>query len=172
MADIGKGAKAGALAGIVSGIILAIAYYVLFSLVLAATIRAAIQANAPLGGYALTVDAIVAAAMIALVIGTFVGAVIGGIILGIIFAFVEPKFMKSASPTMKGLIFGIVLWIIGIISNLGNFYYGTAYVAASIVIGLVGSLIFGYLLGRFYGTSGPKMPPGQTMPASGTGMTQ
>jgi hypothetical protein len=155
MADFGRGAKAGAFAGIVLGIILAIGYYVLFTII-SDTIKAAIQGTTLPAG--LTVDLIFAAALLAIVIGTFLGSIVLGVILGLVFAAVESKYMTSKSLAMRGLVFGIIIWLLGLLFNIGNLYYGTAYVVASVLLGLVGSLIYGYLLGTFYQRFGPKTP--------------
>ncbi|TMI62135.1 hypothetical protein E6H16_06425 [Candidatus Bathyarchaeota archaeon] len=138
MADYGRGAKAGAIAGVVLGIIEAVGIYATFSFT-----SDSIKRTLPAG---ITIDQ----ALYALVIGTFVGSIIGGVILGVIFAAVANKYMTSKSFEMRGLVFGIILWIIGILGNIGNFGYGTTYIAVSVLIGLIASLIYGYLLGHFF----------------------
>jgi len=154
MAEYGRGAKAGAIAGVVLGIIEAIGIYATFSFT-----RDSIKSTLPAG---ITIDQV----LYTLVIGTFVGSIIGGVILGVIFAAVANKYMTSKSFEMRGLVFGIVLWISGILGNIGNFGYGTTYIAASVLIGLVASLIYGYLLGHFFKpnqASQPTPPPTSTM---------
>jgi len=160
MADYGRGAKAGAIAGVVLGIIEAIGLYATFSFT-RDSIKSAIQGTTLPAG--ITIDQAVDLALHTLVIGTFVGSIIGGVILGVIFAAVANKYMTSKSFEMRGLVFGIVLWIIGILGNIGNFGYGTTYIATSVLIGLVGSLIYGYLLGHFFK---PKLASQSTPPAS------
>jgi len=163
MADYGRGAKAGAMAGVVLGVILAAGYYVLFTLI-SDTIRTAIQNNLPAGSVA-TADQVLAIALAFLVIAVLIGSIISGVNLGIIFAAVSDKYMRGQSFAMRGLVFGVIIWLIGILFNVGNFYYGATYVAISIVLGLVASLVYGYLLGTFYGRSAPKQatPPSATM---------
>jgi len=165
MADLGRGAKAGVVSGVVAGIILAIGYLVLFTII-SDQIKTALQGTTiPIGT---TIDALLAFVMIILVVGTFLGTLIAGLILGLIFSVVADKYMTGKSYAMRGIVFGIVLWIIGILFNLGNFYYGTTYVAASVIIGLAASLIYGWLLGTFYGRFGPKtpaMPPPAAAPS-------
>src|SRR5690242_15971110 len=101
MADYGRGAKAGAIAGVVTGIIEAIGSYALFSLA-----RDAIMTGLPAG---VTIDQ----AAYLTVVSSFIGSIIGGIILGVIFAAVYNKYMTGKSIPMRGIVFGIILWLIG-----------------------------------------------------------
>jgi hypothetical protein len=153
MADYSRGAKAGAMAGVVLGIILAIGYYVVFTTI-SDTIKTAIAGTTLPAG--LTVDAVYSAALIAIVVGTFIGSIIFGVILGAVFAAVEGKYMKRSSLPIRGLVFGVVLFLIGLVFNIPDFYYGTSYILASVLIGLIASLACGYLLGVFYQRGGPK----------------
>lgn len=60
---------------------------------------------------------------------------------------------------MKGVIFGIILWLlVSVLGGIGDIRsYGAAYYLTDIGAGLVGALIFGVLLGFFYGRfSRPK----------------
>lgn len=159
--NYGRGASSGAIAGVVLGVILAILYFVLFT-ILTSSIKSAIQATTLPSG--VTVDQVFALALTFLLVGVVVGSIILGVFLGIIFAAVHVMYMKGKSLAMRGLVFGIVIWLIGLAFNISNFYYGTAYVASSVVIGLVASLIYGYLLGTLYGRGMPK----QGVPASPT----
>lgn len=159
MADYGRGAKAGAIAGVVTGIIEAIGTIALFSFT-ANDIRTAFQRTTLPAG--ITIDQAVTAAMYLAAVLTFIGSIIGGLILGVIFAAVANKYMTSKSFEMRGLVFGIILWIIGILGII-NSSYGSTYIAASIVIGLVSSLVYGYLLGHFFK---PKQASQPTPPAS------
>jgi hypothetical protein len=162
MADYGRGAKAGAIAGVVTGIIRAIGAIALFSFT-ANDIKTALQGTTLPAG--ITIDQAVTAAMYLEVVAAFIGSIIGGVILGVIFAAVANKYMTSKSFEMRGIVFGIVLWIIGILGSIGNFGYGTTYIAASVLIGLVASLIYGYLLGHFFK---PKQATQPTPPPTGT----
>ncbi|OLD02891.1 hypothetical protein AUG19_07000 [archaeon 13_1_20CM_2_54_9] len=154
MAEYGRGAKAGVVAGLVCGVILAIGYYALFTLV-QDTVRQAIQDALPVGSV-ITVDQALAAALVLLVVGTFVGTIVVGAILGLVFAAAHNKYMQSKSLAMRGIVFGVILWIIGILSNIGSFSYGATYIGLSVLIGLIASLVYGYLLGTFFGRFGPK----------------
>src|SRR5713101_5811554 len=131
MADYGRGAKAGAIAGVVTGIIEAIGTIALFSFT-ANDIKTALQGTTLPAG--ITIDQAVTAAMYLAAAVTFIASIIVGLILGVIFAAVANKYMTSKSFEMRGLVFGIILWIIGILGNINN-SYGSTYIAASIVIG-------------------------------------
>lgn len=78
-----------------------------------------------------------------------IGGVIGGIILGLIFAAAHNKYMRNQSLPKRGLVFGIILFLIDLALNSGS-SYGTSYFAVSFGVSLVSSLIFGYLLGYFF----------------------
>jgi CBS domain containing-hemolysin-like protein len=162
MADYGRGAKAGAIAGVVTGIIEAIGTFALFSLTTDA-IKTALQSTTLPAG--VTIDQLVTLTQYIAVISVFIGSIIGGAILGIIFAAVYNKYMTSKSLPMRGIVFGIILWLIGIVLNIGSFSYGTTYVAVSIIVGLVSSLIYGYLLGHFFK---PKQAAQPTPSPTGT----
>ena len=151
--NYGRGAKAGAISGVVLGVILAVLYYIVF-LSLTDTIKSAIGGTTLPSG--VSIDQVFALALTFLVVGVVVGSIIIGVILGVVFAAVHNMYMKGQSLAMRGLVFGVIIWLIGLGFNVSNFYYGTAYVAASVVIGLVASLIYGYLLGTLYGRGGPK----------------
>lgn len=148
-----KGAASGAVAGLVLGVILAVLYYIVF-LSLTNTIKSAIQGTTLPSG--VSVDQVFTLALTFLLVGVVVGSIIIGVILGVVFAAVHNMYMKSKSLAMRGLVFGVIIWLIGLGFNVSNFYYGTAYVASSVVIGLVGSLLYGYLLGTLYGRGGAK----------------
>ncbi len=162
MADYGRGAKAGAIAGVVLGIILAIGYYSLFIL-LQSTIKTALQGTTIPAG--LTLDQYFIDTVNALVIFTFIGSVISGAIFGLIFAAVYNKYMTGKSLVMGALVFSVILWIIGIAIDAPTFFYGNTYVALSVLIGLIGSLAYGYLLGHFFKPTQATQP---TPPSTGT----
>jgi len=161
MADYGRGAKAGAIAGVVTGIIEAIGTIALFSFT-ANDIKTALQGTTLPAG--ITIDQALTAAMYLAAVVTFIASIIVGLILGVIFAAVANKYMTGKSFEMRGLVFGIILWIIGILGNINNSSFGSTYIAASIVIGLVSSLVYGYLLGHFFK---PKQAS-QPTPSTGT----
>ena len=160
--NYGRGATSGAIAGVVLGIILAVLYYIVF-LSLTSTIKSAIQGTTLPSG--VTIDQVFILALTFLIVGVVLGSIIIGVILGVVFAAVHNMYMKGQSLAMRGLVFGVIIWLIGLGFNVGNFYYGTAYVVSSVVIGLVGSLLYGYLLGTLYGRGGtkPAAPAAPTM---------
>jgi len=165
MAEYGRGAKAGLVSGAISGIIIAISQAALFQFY-TNEVRTAIQSAIPPGS-PLTVDQLMTITFYSILIGSFFAGLIGGAILGLIFAAVHTKYMKSSSLQMKGLVFGVVLFIIGTLLGLSGLSYGTSYFVLSEVFSLVANLIFGYLLGSFFGRFGGKvqLPPG-TAPAA------
>jgi hypothetical protein len=170
MARYGIGAKAGLIAGLIQGIIAGIVAYVLVQEFIS-SIESIIQQST--AGSTLTSSEVALAASL---VGTFalagaiIGGLIGGIILGLIFAAVQDKYMKKQSLPMRGLVFGIVLFLIDLALSSGSFAYGTTYVAASLGVDLVTALLFGYLLGYFYQRFSPKpQPVMSTMTNSGMG---
>lgn len=154
MAEYGRGAKAGAISGVVLGVITAVAYYVQF-IIMDSSIRSAIRQNVAAGS-ALTADQVFSIVLATIVVGSFVGSIVLGVIFGIIFAAVHDKYMTSKSVAMRGIVIGLPLWLVGISFDVGYFYFGAVYMAASIVIGLIASLIYGYLLGHFFERFGSK----------------
>ena len=81
-----------------------------------------------------------------------IAGVIGGLILGAIYGKLVEK-IPGGSTVIKGIIFGAVLWLlVSVLGGLGNYgQYGAEYYLANVAAGLLGALIFGVLLGYFYG---------------------
>jgi hypothetical protein len=149
------GAKAGLVAGIPYGIILAIAsYFTTLALkqVIIQALTNDIPSNSPftprqLYGIALLVDPIVVT----------IGGVLGGLVLGAIYGWAFPR-LPGGRPVVKGIIFGMILWVLlSVLGGLGNIQYSLGYYFVQVGVGLGASLIFGWLLGYFYGRfSRPK----------------
>lgn len=98
----------------------------------------------------ISVNQLVDITLILIPIVAVFGGLIGGIILGLVFSAVHDKYMKSQTLPIRGLVFGVILFLIDLGLNSGSFSYGTSYVGANLGVSLVSSLIFGYLLGYFF----------------------
>lgn len=160
MAQYGRGAKAGLLAGLISGVISGVFLYLelqSFKGQIITTIHNALPAGSTLDASALANFAILLVPVIMIF-----GGLIGGLILGLIFAAVEDKYMKKQSLPMRGLIFGLILFVIDVALNLGSVNYGSGALVSGLGISLVGALIFGYLLGLFFQKFGPVVTTEQT----------
>jgi len=94
-----------------------------------------------------------------LVFGAVVTVIIGvvaGVIIGVVYGWAYEK-VPGGNSIYKGLIFGIILWVIrDVLLGLGNLQYSTTYFALSLAWGLVIALIYGALLGVFYDKFTPK----------------
>lgn len=149
------GAKSGLVAGIPYGAILAVASYFTTIALKQAIIQALtndLPSNSPftpqqLYSITLLIDPVV----------VIVGGIIGGLILGAIYGWAFPR-LPGGRPILKGVIFGVILWVLlSVLAGLGNIQYGIGYYFAQVGVGLVASLLFGWLLGYFYGRfSRPK----------------
>jgi uncharacterized protein DUF6789 len=146
----GNGAKAGVVAGIAYGIILAIvSYFTLISIkssVISAISRS-LPSNTPFTPEELFGIALLLTPVIVVIVG-----VIGGVILGAIYGKLIER-IPGGSPVIKGIIFGAILWVlVSVLGGLGNLsQYGVEYYLVQIGAGLAGALLFGVLLGYFYG---------------------
>lgn len=153
---MGTGAKAGIVAGIAYGVILAVvSYFTLLSIksTVIAAITKALPANSQFTPDQLFNIALDVAPIFVVIVG-----VVGGLILGAIYGKVLER-IPGKSPVMKGVIFGLVLWFLAsVLGGLGNYgQYGAEYYLSQVGSGLVGALVFGVLLGYFYGRfSRPK----------------
>lgn len=162
MAQFGRGAKAGVLAGLISGVISGVFLYLelqVYKSQIITTIQNALPAGSNLDASALANFAILFVPVVMIF-----GGLIGGLILGLIFAAVQDKYMKRQSLPIRGLIFGLILFVIDIALNLGSVNYGPGALASGLVFSLIGSLIFGYLLGLFFQKFGPTVTTQQTFP--------
>ena len=123
------------------------------------TIINAITTRLPAGS---TISAI-AVYNLAIVLVIFVaifGGIILGLVLGLIFGAVE-NHIPGKTGVIKGLIFGIVMWlllsVLGGLPNLST--YGSTFYLAEIAVGLVISLLFGYLMGTLFDRGMRKFAP-------------
>jgi hypothetical protein len=152
------GLRAGVLAGLASGILLGALLYLLSASyvdVIRAEIVTALPTNSPF-----TVDQLIAFTIDSSFVFSVVGGTIGGAILGLIFGWAESRFWKSRSPVAKGLLFGMVLWVVDLFENVSTLVYSLRFFALAVTAGFAANLLFGYLLGRFYGRPRTGMSQG------------
>src|SRR5439155_26462133 len=90
-----------------------------------------------------------AATIYVLAVDVFLSGVIGGAILGLIFARLDDRYLRSSSLRTRGIIFGLILWILLNLSSFGC-EFGLVYDTISVIIGLVEDLAYGILLARFF----------------------
>ena len=153
MGNGGIGAKAGLIAGPLYGIISGIGSYALLIVYkaqemkyLAASIT---SAEKSLGITAATLYSI---QLETAIIGGIIGGLIIGLILGFIFGHIYKK-LPGRSDILKGVSFGIILWLIFNV-GIGSFNIkalGITYYISSVGIGIIGVIVYGYLLGYFFG---------------------
>jgi hypothetical protein len=148
------GAKAGVVAGIIYGIILTVLSEIIL-FVEKSTVMAALTVYAKdLSNSAITITAseIYNSEILIAPVGLIIEGIIGGLILGAIFGLVVHK-LPGRNDKVKGIAFGIILWVLfdvllglGDRAELGNIYY-----LLTVISGLVGVVIYGYLLGLLFG---------------------
>jgi uncharacterized membrane protein YeaQ/YmgE (transglycosylase-associated protein family) len=159
MGSSGNGAKAGLIAGIAYGVVLAVVAYAALvankSTVISSITSSLSKSSSTVN---ITPEQVYNIALIVAPVFVVILGLVGGLILGAIYGrFVEK--IPGGTTLMKGVIFGIILWllvsVLGGVGDLGS--YGAGYYLTNIAAGLVGALIFGVLLGTFYGRfSKPK----------------
>ena len=156
MAEYGRGAKAGLIAGLIWGIIVGALLATLLTLfksdVLAGISQIPNNPMSPEELYTITLEFGVGASISL--------GIIGGLILGAIFAAVYNAYLRNSSIRLRGLVFGVVLWLIDLgLNGGGGLASGDEYFAISLIGYLVASLIYGYLLGYFFERFAPKNIP-------------
>src|SRR5207245_2048157 len=82
-------------------------------------------------------------------IGINLSGFIGGAILGLICSTLHDRYLRSSSLRTRGIIFGLILWILLSLSSFGS-EFGLLYDTISVIIGLVAYLAYGILLARFF----------------------
>ncbi|MDA4129291.1 MAG: hypothetical protein OK457_00830 [Thaumarchaeota archaeon] len=82
--------------------------------------------------------------------------VIYGLIFGIVFAAAVNKFLLTSSFLLRGVIFGLVLGSIGMVLNLVALSGGATGLVENVLIGIVSSIFFGFVLGYSYGKLGKE----------------
>lgn len=156
MADYKRGAKAGLIAGLVWGLIVA----ALLAGLLTAFKADVLAGISQLPSNPMTPDQLYAITLY-FGVGTSIGlGILGGLILGMIFAVVYNAYLKSYSIRLRGLVFGIVLFLIDLgLNGGGGTASGMDFFVISIAGYLVASLVYGYLLGYFFERFVPKSKP-------------
>ena len=151
--------KAGIVAGLVYGLILGVVSYFTFesekSLIIS-SITSSLPANSPFTADQLYGIARLLAPVVAAVLIT-----IGGIVVGAVYGWLFER-IPGATPTVKGILVGVILWLLlSVLGGTGNLQYGVLVYLSGVGEALVGALLFGYLLGYFYGrfTRPPALDP-------------
>jgi F0F1-type ATP synthase assembly protein I len=155
MGNATDGAKAGVVAGIPYGIIEAIvAYFALLSM--KSTVISTIGSKLP-PNTTLTANQVFGIALLVAPVAAVIAGVVVGLILGAIYGWLFDR-IPGGKPVIKGLIFGVVFWLlVSVVGGVGNLQEGTVYYLTSAGSGLLTALLFGVLLGYFYGRfSAPK----------------
>ena len=83
-----------------------------------------------------------------LAVDVFLSGVIGGAILGLIFARVHDRYLSNRSLRTRGIIFGLILWLLLSLSSFGS-EFGLLYDSISALVGLLAYVTYGILLARF-----------------------
>jgi hypothetical protein len=155
-----RGVKAGVIAGVVYGIALAVLSYITVisqKNTIITDISNKLPADSPFTAQELYSIVVFSAPLIAAV-----GGVVGGVIVGALYGRFFEK-LPGGRPIVKGIVVAIFLWfVIGVLLGLGNLQYGVVTYLSGVGLDLLGALLFGYLLGYFYGRfSGPdEIDPG------------
>jgi uncharacterized membrane protein len=159
LGNTGNGVKAGLIAGIVYGIVLGIfGYFTVVSdksTVLAA-IASRLPANSPF-----TADQLYGIVVLVAPAFAAVSGVIGGIIIGAVYGRLYER-IPGRTSTVKGLVVGIVMWLlISVIGGAQNLQYGVLVYLTGVGVGVIGALLFGFLLGYLFGwfSRAPKVDP-------------
>lgn len=159
MGNTGNGVKAGVVAGLIYGIVLGISSY--FTVIAdKATIIAAITSSLPASS-PFTPDQLYGIVMLVTPAVAAVGGIIGGIIVGAIYGWIYEK-IPGRTSVIKGVIVAIVLWVlVSVIGGVGNLQYGVVVYLTDVGTGIVFALLFGFLLGYFFGrfSRPPKLDP-------------
>ena len=140
-----EAARAGIAAGIISGSIAAVGDFVLTDNYDVIGRTFAGTPFAPNG----TVGSLAATTIYVLAVDVFLSGVIGGAILGLIFSRVHDKYLRSRSLRFRGIVFGIILWVLLSPTSFGS-EFGLLYDTISVLIGLIAYLAYGILLARFF----------------------
>jgi uncharacterized protein DUF6789 len=140
-----EAARAGVAAGIISGSISAVGDFLLADNydIIGRTFQGTIFAPAS------AVESLAATAVYVLAVDVFLSGVIGGALLGLVFARVHDRYLKGRSLRVRGIVFGLILWLLLSATSFGS-EFGLLYDTLSAVIGLVAYLSYGILLARFY----------------------
>lgn len=156
MLEYGRGAKAGLVAGVVWGIIVAM----LLATLLTTFKSDVLSSISTVPNVNMTASQLYTITLEFGVVSSVLLGIIGGLILGVVFAFVYPLYMKSSSIRARGIVFGMVLWVIDLaVNGGGGSGSGMEYFGISVAGYFVASLAYGYLLGYFFERFAPKGTP-------------
>jgi len=155
MGNTTNGVKAGVIGGVVYGIVLGISSY--FAVIyeksrIITALTNSLPANSPF-----TPEQLYGIVVLVTPVILTIGGVIGGLIVGALYGKLFER-IPGGSATVKGILVAIVLWLIlSVAGGIGNLQYGASAYLSGIGVGLVSALLFGFLLGYFYGRfSRPK----------------
>ena len=73
-----------------------------------------------------------------------------GFILGLVFAAVVDRLMSTRTYRTRGVIYGLILGVVEVVLNLGGLATGLTGLAVNSAVGVLSSLVFGYVLGYSY----------------------
>ena len=140
-----EAARAGVVAGIIAGSISALGDFLLVQNydVIGRTFEGTIFAPTS------AIGSLEAAAIYVVAVDVFLTGLVGGAVLGLIFSKVHDRYLRSGSLRTRGIVFGIVLWILLSLNGFGS-EFGLLYDTISALIGLVAYLAYGILLARFF----------------------
>jgi len=140
-----EAARAGVVAGIIAGSISALGDFLLVQNydVIGRTFDGTILAPTS------AIGSLEAAAIYVLAVDVFLTGVVGGAVLGLIFSKVHDRYLRNRSLRTRGIVFGIILWILLSLNGFGS-EFGLLYDSISVLIGLVAYLSYGILLARFF----------------------
>jgi hypothetical protein len=140
-----EAARAGIVAGLAGGSIAAIGDFVLVENydVIGRSFAGTVFAPTT------TIGSLEAATIYVLAVDVFLSGVIGGAILGLVFSLVHDRYLKKYSLRTRGIVFGIILWMLLSLNSFGS-EFGALYDTISILIGLVAYIAYGILLARFF----------------------
>ncbi len=171
MGDTRTGVKAGLIAGIIYGLVLGVLSYITVivekSLILPA-IASKLPADSPFTANQLYGIVVVLTPGIAAT-----GGIIGGLIVGAIYGRLFER-IPGKTSLIKGVLVGIILWVIlSVLTDLENLQYGVVVYLEDIAVGLFSAMLFGVLLGYFFGRfTRPKDPAIYGYPEGATSLSR
>ncbi len=157
MGDTRTGVKAGLVAGIIYGVVLGILSYITVTAEKAqivAAIASKLPADSPFTANQLYGIVVLLTPGIAAI-----GGILGGLIVGAIYGRLFDR-IPGKTSLIKGVLVGMVLWIIlSVLTDLDNLQYGVSVYLEDVAVGLFSAMLFGVLLGYFFGRfTRPKDP--------------
>ncbi len=143
------GLKAGAIAGIIYGLVLGLLSYITVVAdkgTIVAVLTKNLPANSPFTVQQLYDIVIIFTPAIAATAGIF-----GGLIIGAIYGRLFES-IPGRTSVVKGVLVGALLWVIlSVLADLNDLQYGLSVYLGDVGIGLFSAMLFGVLLGYFFG---------------------